>query len=166
MEDAMRRKLERELDAPQVLFERQADMRFRGQRHTLRTVLGAARDPAAIRRAFETTYERKFGHVEVDSPIEFVGLVLTALGRIERPSLPGLRPQPANGAAAAAPRRREVPFGELGRVPTPVLARAALPIGHAAAGPAIIEEYGSTTIVGPRDRFRIGALGEIRISCE
>jgi N-methylhydantoinase A len=165
MEDAMRKKLEQELDSPTIVFERQADMRFRGQRHTLRTSLGAARDAPAIRRAFETTYERKFGHVEVESPIEFVGLVLTGFARIERPALERLRPVVAD-TKPAAPRRREVHFGESGRIMTPVLTRDRLPLGHAAHGPAIIEEYGSTTVVGPNDRFEIGALGEIRIHCE
>jgi N-methylhydantoinase A len=164
MEGAMRQKLERELDQPAILFERQADMRFRGQRHTLRTALGAARDAAAMRLAFETTYERKYGHVEVSAPIEFVGLVLTGAARIERPNLAGLRPALADAAPGPA-ATRPVHFGSRGRVATPVLQRDRLPIGHAARGPAIIEEYGSTTVVGPDDRFAIGALGEIRIHC-
>jgi N-methylhydantoinase A len=165
MEQAMREKLAQELDKPTIRFERQADLRFHGQRHTLRTPLGDARDAAGIRRAFETTYERKFGHVEVESPIEFVGLALTGFARIERPALEGLRPV-APEAGPAAPRRREVHFGEAGRIMTPVLSRGGLPVGHKAAGPAIIEEYGSTTVVWPSDRFEIGELGEIRIYCE
>ena len=165
MEFDMRKKLESELDSPSILFERQADMRFRGQRHTLRTTLGLARDGMAMRRAFETTYERKFGHVEVASPIEFVGLVLTGIGRIERPALEGLRLVATEGAVTAL-KRRKVYFGGPERIMTPVLARAQLEIGHKAAGPAIIEEYGSTTVVGPEDRFEIGRLGEIRIHCE
>jgi len=165
MEDAMRKKLESELDSLSILFERQADMRFRGQRHTLRTAIGPARNATAMRRAFETTYEHKFGHVEVASPIEFVGLVLTGIGRIERPALEGLRLVAAEGAATA-PKQREVHFGGPGRIMTPVLVRAQLKMGHKEAGPAIIEEYGSTTVVGPEDSFEIGGLGEIRIHCE
>jgi N-methylhydantoinase A len=45
-----------------------------------------------------------------------------------------------------------------------VFDRYALPLGFAASGPAVIEEYGSTTIVPPGDRFEIGTLGEIRIA--
>jgi hypothetical protein len=30
----------------------------------------------------------------------------------------------------------------------------------------VLEEYGSTTIVWPGDRFEIGALQEIRITCK
>jgi hypothetical protein len=29
----------------------------------------------------------------------------------------------------------------------------------------LIEEYGSTTLVLPQDRFEVGALSEIRIHC-
>jgi len=164
MEQTMRARLERELDAPEIQFERQADMRFHGQRHTVRTPLGTARDAASIRAAFETNYERKYGHVEVNSPIEFVGLVVTASGRIERPNLAGLRPT-VSETGPAVPTRRPVHFGERGNVSTPVLRRDRLPIGYAAAGPAIIEEYGSTTVVWPDDRFEIGGFGEIRIHC-
>ena len=117
-----------------------------------------------MRRAFETTYERKYGHVEVGSPIEFVGLVLTGSARIERPESDQIAPEPRRDRAAA-PERRSVHFGEAGRIATPVLKRDRLPIGHQAQGPAIIEEYGSTTVIGPDDRFAIGNLGEIRIQC-
>ena len=37
--------------------------------------------------------------------------------------------------------------------------------GFAADGPAVIEEYGSTTLIWPGDRFEIGGMGEIRIEC-
>jgi N-methylhydantoinase A len=163
MEAAMRARLESELDRPHISFERQADMRFRGQRHTMRTAIGGKRDVAALRAAFESTYERKYGHVEVDAPIEFVGLVLTGAARIERPDLAGLRPE--TNEAAGAPRSRLVHFGTLGRVETPILRRAALKVGDRGEGPAIIEEYGSTTVVGPDDTYEIGGLGEIRIGC-
>jgi len=164
MEEGMRGQLERELASPRIAFERQADMRFHGQRHTLRTPLGAARDLSSLRRAFEANYERKYGHVEANAPIEFVSLVLTAYARIKRPNLEGLRPMLEAGSAVSA-AKRPVHFGEAGRIATPVLQRNRLPIGHRAAGPAVIEEYGSTTIVGPNDSFEIGVLGEIRIAC-
>jgi N-methylhydantoinase A/oxoprolinase/acetone carboxylase beta subunit len=37
--------------------------------------------------------------------------------------------------------------------------------GFNGVGPAVIEEYGSTTLVWPGDSFEIGALHEIRIQC-
>jgi N-methylhydantoinase A len=61
-------------------------------------------------------------------------------------------------------RTRSVYFSEGGGLlPTAVFARNRLPIGFSADGPSVIEEYGSTTVIGPRDRFEIGSFGEIRI---
>jgi N-methylhydantoinase A len=48
---------------------------------------------------------------------------------------------------------------------TAVYDRYALAAGFRAAGPAVLEEYGSTTVVWPGDAFTIGAMGEIRIDC-
>lgn len=155
--------LAQEMGAADILFERQAEMRFRGQKHSTRVVIGAAAAEAEIRSAFQTTYRRRYGHVDPDGPVEFVSLVLTALARIDRPTPHQLRPKPRAGRSAA-PTARMVYFAERGRrIETPVFSRAALAPGFAAAGPAIIEEYGSTTVVGPDDRFAIGELGEIRI---
>ena len=41
-----------------------------------------------------------------------------------------------------------------------------LPPGFKAEGPALIEEYGSTTLIWPGDRFEVGAFGEIRIDVQ
>ena len=68
---------------------------------------------------------------------------------------------------AVAPReRRSVHFPmPHGRLEVPVFARDALPAGHELEGPAVIEEYSSTTVLMPGDRARVGALGEIVIRC-
>jgi N-methylhydantoinase A len=46
-----------------------------------------------------------------------------------------------------------------------IFQRDALEPGFSGTGPAVIEEYGSTTLVWPGDRFEIGQLHEIRIKC-
>jgi hypothetical protein len=38
-------------------------------------------------------------------------------------------------------------------------------VGFVAVGPALIVEYGSSTLIGPKDTFTIGSLGEIDIDC-
>jgi N-methylhydantoinase A len=166
MESEMRASLGNELGSNDIFFERQAEMRFHGQRHSLKVAIGGARDVDAMRSRFETTYERKYGHVETGSPIEFVGLVLTAIARLPRPKLEGLIPT-LSVSAPGKPGSRSVFFAERNsRIETPVFQRNALKVGFKSPGPAIIEEYGSTTVVGPDDRFEIGRLGEIRIHCE
>jgi N-methylhydantoinase A/oxoprolinase/acetone carboxylase beta subunit len=56
------------------------------------------------------------------------------------------------------PRRR-------GWVNAQIFDRDALGPGFNTTGPAVIEEYGSTTLVWPGDHFEIGAVHEIRIQC-
>ena len=163
MENTMGASLAAELGPVPLTFARQAQMRFAGQRHFVQTALAPDSDVGQIRTAFEALYRQRFGHVEQGSPIEIVGLTLTATAQIQRPPLERLRPA-TKGGASAAPRSRAVYFPErAARIDTPVFDRRTLQAGFEAAGPAVIEEYGSTTIVGPEDRFAIGSLGEIRI---
>ena len=69
------------------------------------------------------------------------------------------------GEATSQAQNRQVYYEDAGGwVDTPVHDRATLPVGLASDGPAVIEEYGATTLVGPRDSFRIGSLGEIQIA--
>ncbi len=162
MEAGIAAALAHELDRPAVVFERQAELRFHGQRHSVRTAIGDSPDALKVRSRFEATYERRYGFVERGSPIEIVGLVLTAVAAMPRPRLENFAP---GASGKAQPQFRAVFFGGE-RLRTPVYRRSALPAGFSARGPAVIEEYGSTTVAGPEDRFEIGRLGEIRIRVE
>lgn len=155
--------LTEEVGSNDITFIRQADMRYRGQKHSIRAEFGSAPTEQSTREAFEEAYLRRYGHVYAGGPIEFVSLVLTAVARITGPEPEQLRP--ALSEAAPEPKgERKIYFAELEDfVATPVYDRSALPIGFKSAGPAAIEEYGSTTIVGPNDLFAVGSLGEIRI---
>ena len=82
--------------------------------------------------------------------------------RLRRPDLHRLpRPELPERPSAA----RSVYFGGHGLIEAKVYDRASLPAGFAADGPAIIEEYGSTSLVWPGDRFAIGDLHEITVEC-
>jgi N-methylhydantoinase A len=163
MEDRTRATLAAEINPKQIVFEHQAEMRFRGQKHSTRVTIPTAASETELRDAFHVTYRRRYGHVDTDGPVEFVSLVLTAVARSERPSLQQLRPARTAGDPPV-PTTRGVYFAERARrLETPVYRRADLPIGFSSAGPAIIEEYGSTTVIGPDDNFSIGQLAEIRI---
>ena len=160
MEDELTRSFAREIGAVEVAFERQGLLRFRRQRDAIKVSIARGDDCRAVRRTFEATYRQRYGYLEPELSVEFIGLAVSAAARVSAPRLADLRPSGDGGAVQAA-TRRPVDFAERGgRVETPVLQRVALPIGFAANGPAVIEEYGSTTVVGPDDRFGIGALGE------
>ncbi len=73
----------------------------------------------------------------------------------------------AQPAAARRRRRGMVYFADAGgMLETTVYDRYALEPGATGTGPALLEEYGSTTLVWPGDRFTIGTLREIRIDCK
>ncbi|NDZ18021.1 5-oxoprolinase [Variovorax sp. WS11] len=155
--------LARDFAGARLRFEQQVELSFRGQKHSLRLPLESQHGVDGIRRQFEEIYRRRYGHVEEGAPIQTVALVLTAFADVERPDLALLAPKVAASPPGPA-RTRPVYFAERGRrLETPVFSRYTLPPGFAHAGPAIIEEYGSTTVVGPDDRFEIGRLGEIHI---
>ena len=75
-------------------------------------------------------------------------------------------PGRADGRTAAEPEVRPIFFLEEDRfMPTQVYDRYALEQGFHGRGPALIVEYGSSTLIGPGDQFAIGKLGEIDIDC-
>ena len=144
--------------------ERFAEMRYKGQRHALKTKIGADTSTAAVGRQFHDAYAQRYGHTDEAAPVEIVSLGVTARAPLHGVDPAALIPDaPSTPAASAA--SRDVYFKETrSRHSTPIYARADLAIGAEFLGPVIIEEYGSSTIVGPFDRVVVGQLGELRVS--
>jgi N-methylhydantoinase A/oxoprolinase/acetone carboxylase beta subunit len=81
--------------------------------------------------------------------------------RLTRPDLAALSQAPPTGEPTPVAHRRL--HTREGWAEAPVWRRETLPVGFALTGPAVIEEYGSTTVLGPGDAATIGALGQITI---
>jgi len=156
--------LAKEFGAREIFFERHAEMRYLGQRHNIKVPVELIGDLGAIRAAFERDYKRRYGHSDPKNPAELQALHLSAFARQKRPDLKNLL---IDAEVAGSPGARPIYFKEKGGfVQATVYQREALACGFKSAGPAVIEEYGSTTLVGPNDRFEIGPLREIRIHCD
>ena len=139
----------------------QAEMRYRGQRHGVLVEVGGTFDGASLREAFEAVYRRRFGRsLGEDFAPEVVGLRIVAEAATARPDLGALSPRATGAPVPAAHRPLHVPAGW---VEAPVWRRDTLPIGFRLTGPAVIEEYGSTTLLGPGDEATVGVLGEIAV---
>jgi N-methylhydantoinase A len=155
--------LKREFGASDIFYERYAEMRYRGQRHNIKVPITGLNDATAIHGAFTRDYKRRYGHADSKAPAEIQALLVSGFAKLRRPDIARLPRRAGKGRAANA---RPVYFGkEHGTLATQVYERDALPLGFEGAGPAVIEEYGSTTLVAPGDRFGIGTMGEIRIHC-
>ncbi len=164
MEAAAAEALRRDFGTTDVFFERKAEMRYLGQRHNIHVPITGLRGVAEMRKAFERDYERRYGHADSKAPTELQALHLSAFATLRRPDIANLRRRTSAGAASD-PGNRKVYFGTGEAIETAIYDRDGLARGFAAEGPAVIEEYGSTTLLWPGDRFEIGGMGEIRIEC-
>lgn len=146
---------------------RLADMRYFGEGQEMTITLPAngrfADSLQAAAAAFHEAYRFEFGFNYKDRvPVELVNLRLTAVGKIKRA---GRQNYPAGrGAGAARKGERPVYFSEGGFRPTAVYDRAALGAGDAFEGPAIVEDFGSTTVVPPGGRCEVDEWGHLRIA--
>jgi N-methylhydantoinase A len=155
--------LRAEFGTSSVFFEHHGEMRYRGQRHNIKVPVSGLKDTAAIRAAFERDYKRRYGHADAKAPAEFQAVHLSTFARLKQPEIAHL-PRPSTKARPM--RTRRVYIGNAGGwLEAQIFDRDALEPGFSGTGPAVIEEYGSTTIVWPSDRFEIGELREIRIKC-
>jgi len=92
-------------------------------------------DADAAVAAFHDAHERVYGYAyRAGQVVELVNWKVTGLGRIDRPAL---EPPPPTGSGGS--------LGE--RDGFALYRRDDLPAGFRANGPAIVEEYGSTTVV-------------------
>ncbi|MGP8432477.1 hydantoinase/oxoprolinase family protein [Paraburkholderia fungorum] len=148
-------------DVP-VAFERTLEMRFVGQYHTVRVPFDS-NEVHLLRCRFLNVYRDRYGHAMDDLAAEIVAVHAGATAHTPKPDITKLARLAPPGATPPH-HVRDVYFSERDAlVETSVFARADLPAGFAVDGPAVIEEYGSTTVLGPDDRFEIGRLGELRI---
>jgi len=163
MEEEAHAALVRDFGASEVMFERHAEMRYTGQRHNIKVPISGLGEPAGIRAAFDRDYKRRYGHADARAAAECQALHLSAFTRLRRPELERL---PRAQGSAHRSEKRQVYFGAAGgMIDADIHDRASLSPGFKGQGPALIEEYGSTTLVWPGDRFEVGDLGEIRLHC-
>jgi len=150
-----------------IRFHRLADGRFAGQGFDL--VVDLPTGPYAgggIRKAlagaFEEAYRERFNRTPPDVPIEFINARLSA----RLPIAGGDAPlPPPDGLKSANIQQRPAYFPETGGfIETPVVARGGLKVGEALSSPAIIEDAGSTLVVGPGAGIRVAANGNIVIT--
>ena len=115
----------------------------------------------ALLDRFHEEHGRAYGYSAPTEPVEFVTLRVTAVGAIAKPPL---RSRLAWGedARAARKRSRSVHFPECRAfVECPIYDRDRLPAGAEIDGPAMIEEFDSTTVIHPGFRGRVDRYGNL-----
>jgi N-methylhydantoinase A len=154
------REVVREAGVAGALTEtRTADLRYAGQGYELTVALPegpvGAGTAAALREAFHAAYGRRYGYADPGAEVELVTVGATVVGAGPEVRLPEHRPGTREAAEARKPDR-PVYFPEFrAHVACPIYDRARLPVGARIAGPAVVEEPESTTVLPP------GAVAEV-----
>lgn len=146
--EAMARLRQERVAEENAVLQRLISMRYLGQWRSLSVSIGSGAN--ALAEAIETfheQHEREFAFSQKDQAVEIYQLHLTAIGKTPKPSF---KPAVELNADPGAPREiRPVYFGELGWLHTPVYERETVPAGAMFSGPAIIDQFDSTTVVPP-----------------
>jgi len=142
----------------------QLDIRYLGQDFSLSVPVTAkqlkAGDRKAIRTAFDKLYEHRYAHSSPEDPVEVVNIRLSIIGK--RPTLKF--PRLGRKGASALTHRREVYFTDARKpVRSPVYQRERLTAGTRIAGPALVQEHGTTTVLFHKDVCTVAPSGELII---
>ncbi len=131
--------------------ERWLDVRYVGQAYELTIPFSAA-----FRSRFQREHEKAYGYAQWGSPIEIVNLRLRLTIRTRKPQFEtrNSKLEIRNSARATAVKRKPVWFA--GRLwSTPFYDRDLLRPGTTLAGPAVVVEYSSTTVIPPDHKCRV-----------
>ncbi len=143
---------------------RTASMRYLGQGHEIEVALPARAllqdDGDALQALFDETYSRHYGRRIPGLDIEILSWTLTLSTETPAPQVTrapdGTAPPPAPLGERQLFDSQSASFGAV-----PVYRREALSPGTCVAGPALIVEPQTTTVVGPSFEARLNDLGYI-----
>jgi len=156
-----------EIESDEVTVQRRADLRYVGQAFELSVPVPdgplTAADLSEVITQFHGSHERHYGFQKPGEPVELVilrvSLLAAAAGTRSMAAIPA-----AEGDAAPTTTRPAYFAGSW--VDTPLYDRETLRAGHSFAGPAIVQESGSTTVVSPGDRVTVDQFGNLVLTME
>jgi N-methylhydantoinase A len=153
------------VDATKVRFLRYGKFRYQNQEHTTEVLIasGEVTDGrlAEIEAAFHETYEREYTY-RLEAPVEMVGIHLVASAEVGKLTM---RKRETTGAPAEAALKghRDVDYALEGVHKAAIYDGTKLEPGMSFAGPAIVEDPGTTVVVHPGNRVEIDGYGNIHI---
>jgi N-methylhydantoinase A len=150
-----------------VRIARSAQIRYIGQTYEVETPVPEGEiDSKALEntlRDFHKEHAKEYGFSEETFPAAFVNLRSTAIGKIDKPQIAGIKVEkPYLGSEALESRR--VYFDDHGFVKTSVYDRQRLPAGFQVNGPAILEDASATAIIAPDMRAEVDDYGNILVT--
>jgi N-methylhydantoinase A len=147
----------------QVTITRAVEIRYLGQNYELEIPIDidafTESEGAQLFQAFNEQHDARFGF-RLDDHMEIVNFLVTGTANTGELAFPEI--SKAEGQAAAG-SKRPVWFDQ-GCVDTPVYDRDSLRAGHTIAGPALVEENASVTVLGPGKSLSVDRFGNLLIT--
>jgi N-methylhydantoinase A len=143
------------------------DMRYVGQEHAVPVNiprgLFAARDVAGIKAHFDQVHKLRYGYASAKEGAEIVSVRCSFSGEMPKPSFDRITKGDDQASASVLIEQRPVYFPSTGFTETPVYARAGLLAGNKFAGPCLIEEHATTTVIPPATHVIVDPFGNLLI---
>ena len=149
----------------ELAVSKSVDMRCIGQSYELDVPIKDSLSPESIEKVlqdFSETHKMVYGHYNPEALVEFVNLRTVHFYSYPRPEIP-FHSAASSFDQAYKGNRPAYYHKDGGYVPTPVYERTGLPVGEEKEGPAIIEQYDTTTVVYPKQSFHVDQVGNLII---
>jgi N-methylhydantoinase A len=128
-------------------LERSLDIRYVGQNYAVTIRLPFNSTQEEVKRTFDAVHEQRYSHSAPEEPAEIIATRISIIGALSRPQLEEL----ASGTGSPSPNavigRRTVRFAASGDAEAVIFNRHELLAGDVFAGPAVVQEDGSATVV-------------------
>jgi len=137
------------------------DLRYAGQGYELNVPWDHAQ-PADSVAAFHRLHQQRYGFCDEAKPVQIVSLRLRMTAAAEPHAPPRREPEPGDGSAACYAERPIFFDGTF--LPARLYDRDLLRPGEVIAGPAIITEYTSATVLPPDAQAQVDGFGNLVIA--
>ncbi|MGV8874415.1 MAG: hydantoinase/oxoprolinase family protein [Rhodococcus sp. (in: high G+C Gram-positive bacteria)] len=157
--------------ADNISLERSVDCRYVGQGYELRVAApdGNIDDVwvKTVAEAFHDIHGRTYSQRFDDKPVQLINVRVTGVGAVPHVQIADIAAGTADASAAVKATTRALFWQDETSAPqwvdTPVYERSLLLANNEIDGPAIVEQFDSTTIIGMNQHATVDAVGHIII---
>jgi len=149
-------------------FTRIAECRYQGQGFELRGEFAEGtisnENKQVVIDNFHESHRRDYGHAFEDQNVEIITLRVIATAEAEKLNWPALEAGEGHNPEDAVMYARPTTFDNGETLDTPRYDRGKLKAGQTVAGPAIIIQHDSTSLIPPGYTAEVSEFGNLRVS--
>lgn len=146
----------------QILMEKYLDLRYLEQSYEISVPM--QKNLNYTLASFHLRHHETYGYAVEDEPVEVVNAHLVAKGLTKKPRINKRSMMTAAPSPEALSHKRRVYFGDTDWIDTPIYFRDALFPSNRIKGPAIIEQYDTTTIIPPKWNMVVDEFSNIYLN--